>query len=183
VTDANRLLEALRSGDEEAFAALVEAHSPALLRVAMTHVGSRAVAEEVVQDTWLAVLRGLDGFEGRASLQTWVFRILTNTAKTRGTRERRTVPFSSLAPEEAEVATAGPPDWTTPEERALAAETRRLILSAIEALSPAQRTVITLRDVQGWPSEEVRQALEVSEGNQRVLLHRARSRVRIALEA
>ncbi|HEU0023588.1 MAG TPA: sigma-70 family RNA polymerase sigma factor, partial [Thermoleophilaceae bacterium] len=202
-TDEGRLLEALRAGDEAAFVKLVDSYSSSLLRVATIYVGSRAVAEEVVQDTWLGVMRGLDRFEGRASLKTWLFKILTNTAKTRGARERRTVPFSSLADHEAGEGdpavdaerflpadndrwphhwALGPTRWETPEEGLLSGETRRLILEAIEGLPPAQRAVITLRDIEGWPSEEVREALEVSEANQRVLLHRARSKVRTALE-
>lgn len=203
ITDEDRLLEALRAGDEAAFVMLVDSYSPSLLRLATIYAGSRAVAEEVVQDTWLGVIRGLDRFEGRASLKTWLFTILTNIAKTRGVRERRTVPFSSLANDEADEGgpavdadrflpadhnrwphhwALGPTRWETPEEGLLAAETQRLILEAIERLPPAQRAVITLRDIEGWPSEEVREALEVSEANQRVLLHRARSKVRTALE-
>jgi RNA polymerase sigma-70 factor (ECF subfamily) len=204
VADESHLLDALRAGDEAAFCALVDSYSPMLLRVAQIHVGSRAVAEEVVQDTWVGVMRGLDRFEGRASLKTWLFKILTNTAKTRGARERRTVPFSSLAGQELDADEAsvdadrflpadhaqwphhwalGPTRWETPEEELLTGETRALILEAIEKLPPAQRAVITLRDIEGWPSEEVREALEVSEANQRVLLHRARSKVRTVLES
>ena len=169
----------------------------------MPHVGSRAVAEEVVQETWLAVLRGVDRFEGRSSLKTWMFMILTNIASNRGARERRTVPFSSLARADGDDARSsvdpdrffpadhdrwphhwalGPTRWETPEEGLLTGETRRLILRAIEQLPAAQRAVITLRDIEGWPSHEVCAALCVSEGNQRVLLHRARTRVRTALE-
>jgi RNA polymerase sigma-70 factor, ECF subfamily len=195
------LLEGLRQGEEAAFATLVASYSSALLRLAMTFVPSRAVAEEVVQETWLGVIKGLDRFEGRSSLKTWIFRILTNTARTRGMRERRSVPFSSLAAAEADEGPVVDPDrflpqdhrfpggwalapmpWPTPEEGLLADETREVVLAAVEELRPAQRTVITLRDLEGWPSEEVCEALEISEGNQRVLLHRARSRVRAALE-
>jgi RNA polymerase sigma-70 factor, ECF subfamily len=193
----------LKQGDEAAFGELISDYSPALLRVAQAHVRTRAVAEEVVQETWLAVLRGLDRFEGRSSLKTWIFRILTNTAISRGVRESRTVPFSSLAAQEAEAAeetldasrflpadhdrwphhwALGPTRWETPEEGLLSGETRDCILRAVEALPPAQRAVITLRDIEGWPSGEVCDALEVSEGNQRVLLHRARSKVRRAVE-
>jgi RNA polymerase sigma-70 factor, ECF subfamily len=202
-TDDQVLLAALRRGDEAAFRELIDAYSAALLRVARLYVDSRSVAEEVVQETWLGVLRGLDRFEGRSSLKTWIFKILTNLATRRGARERRTVPFSALA--EAEVGdedsavdpdrflpadharwphhwALGPTRWETPEEGLLSGETRRFILDAIDALPPAQRTVITLRDVEGWPSEEVCDALGVSEGNQRVLLHRARSKVRTTLE-
>jgi RNA polymerase sigma-70 factor, ECF subfamily len=197
------LVARLRQGDEGAFVELMSAHSPALLRVAMAHVRTRAVAEEVVQETWLGVLRGLDRFEGRSSLKTWIFRILTNIAITRGVRESRSLPFSSLAereaadPEEAVDPSRffpadhdrwphhwalGPTRWDTPEEGLLAGETRDCILRAVEALPPAQRTVITLRDIEGWRADEVCDALAVSDGNQRVLLHRARSKVRAAIE-
>jgi RNA polymerase sigma-70 factor, ECF subfamily len=196
------LVAALRDGDEQAFASLVDRHSAAMVRVAMAYVPSRAAAQEVVQETWIAVMRGIDRFEGRASLKTWIFRILTNIAMRAGARERRSVPFSALA--EAED-TGGPsvdPDrflpadsalfpghwaimptrWPTPEEGLLAGETREVIAAAIAELPVAQRTVIALRDIEGWSSEEVSQALEISAGNQRVLLHRARSRVRTAIE-
>ena len=159
------------------------------------------MAEEVAQETWLGVVRGIDRFEGRASLKTWLFRILINTAKTRGIREGRSVPFSALTPEdEGESVDPGrfhpaereraprhwavpPAIWSTaPEERLLAAETRELILTTIETLPPNQRAAIVLRDIEGFTSEEVRNALGVEETNQRVLLHRARSKVRQALE-
>jgi len=196
------LVAALCRGDADAFATLVDRHSSAMIRVAMAYVPTRAIAEEVVQETWIAVMRGIDGFEGRSSLKTWIFRILTNVAMRSGARERRSVPFSALA--EAED-TGGPsvdPDrflpadhelfpghwaimparWPTPEEGLLAGETRGVIAAAIAELPLAQRTVIALRDVEGWSSEEVREALEISAGNQRILLHRARSRVRNAIE-
>jgi RNA polymerase sigma-70 factor (ECF subfamily) len=193
---------ALRSGDERAFAALVDLHTPALLRVAMGYVPSRAVAEEVVQETWIAVMRGIDGFEGRSSLKTWIFRILTNTALRGGSRERRSVPFAALAAAEQTDAPSVDPDrflpadhelfpghwalmparWPTPEEGLLSGETRAVILAAIEQLPKAQRTVLVLRDVEGWSSQEVCEALEISAGNQRILLHRARTRVRAAIE-
>jgi RNA polymerase sigma-70 factor (ECF subfamily) len=196
-------VEALRRGDETAFRQLIDAHRPSLLLVARGYVGSRAVAEEVVQETWLGVLRGLERFEGRSSLKTWIFRILTNVARTRASRERRSVPFSSLAAREAaEGETAvdaerflpadherwpghwasAPTVWQTPEEGVLTAETRQLIVAAIEQLPAGQRTVISLRDIEGWRSQEVCSALEISEGNQRVLLHRARAKVRNRLE-
>ena len=198
-----RIVDALRAGDEAAFTMLVQDWSPAMLRVARIYVPTRAIAEEVVQDTWIAVLRGIDRFEGRSSLRTWVFRILTNTAKTRGERERRTVPLSALddpvrVPEPAVSPDrfldadhpnfpghwASPPaSWSEqPEEKLLGAETRAVIDAAIARLPPAQRAVISLRDVQGWDSEDVCNVLGVSETNQRVLLHRARAKVRQALE-
>jgi RNA polymerase sigma-70 factor, ECF subfamily len=199
--DEAELLQGLRRGDEGAFAALMASYNAALLHVATSYVSSRAVAEEVVQDTWLGVVKGLDRFEGRSSLKTWIFKILTNTARTRGTRERRNVPFSSLAAEPEEGPTLdpdrffapdhnrypghwsmGPEAWKTPEGGLLAAETKGIIVSAIERLPAAQRTVIALRDVEGWPPEDVCQALDLSQGNQRVLLHRARTKVRAELE-
>ena len=193
------LVAALRAGDEATFRELVrEWHSP-LLRVARIFTPSRAVAEEVVQETWLRVLGALDRFEGRSTLKTWVFRILVNTAKTRAQREGRTLPFSALhdparvpepavdpdrffAPEDAHAGGWSAPPRDLPEERLLAAETRDVIASAVEALPPNQRAVISLRDIEGWSSDEVRNALDLSEVNQRVLLHRARARVRAALE-
>jgi RNA polymerase sigma-70 factor, ECF subfamily len=202
LSDAS-MLRALRAGDEGAFAELIDTYSSMLLRVALTHTPSRAVAEEVVQETWLGVINGLDRFEGRSSLKTWIFRILTNTAITRGSRERRSVPFSARAALDGDGGETsvdpdrflspdherwpgywelGPTPWPTPEEGLLAGETRDVILDAIHELPANQRTVITLRDVEGWPAEEVCDALEISEGNQRVLLHRARARVRAALE-
>jgi RNA polymerase sigma-70 factor (ECF subfamily) len=171
-----------------------------MLAVARTYVKTRAVAEEVVQDAWIGVLKGLDRFEGRSSLKTWILRIVVNTAMTRGAREARSVPFSTLAPEGEEPAVeperfrdsddafpghwrAYPGDWSAlPHERLLGRETLDLITRAIDQLPPAQRTVITLRDVQGCTAEEVCEALDVTDANQRVLLHRARSRVRAALE-
>jgi RNA polymerase sigma-70 factor (ECF subfamily) len=198
-----RLLERLRTGDEAAFAELVQRHARSMLRLAQLYVPSRAVAEEVVQETWLGVLNGLDGFEGRSSLKTWIFRILVNRAKTRGERERRTVPFAALAADEAgDDAPAVDPDrfipageehehsWATPprrweespEKSLESGETLAVAREAIDRLPPMQRLVIAMRDLEGWPSEEVCNALEISETNQRVLLHRARSRVRAALE-
>jgi len=182
---------------------VVDELSPGLLRLAMQHVPSRAVAEEVLQDTWLGVINGIDRFEGRSSLRTWIYRILLNNARTRGVRESRTLPFSYFRRRSEEGGDepavdadrfqgrrdahpggwARPPsEWASPEERLAADETRQVLLEAIAALPPRQRQVITLRDVQGFSSEEVRNALDVSETNQRVLLHRARSKVRTALE-
>lgn len=198
-----KLVEALRSGDQQAFAKLVDELSPGLLRLAVAHVPSRAVAEEVLQDTWLGVINGIDRFEGRSSLRTWIYRILLNNARTRGVRERRTLPFSSLRRRSEEGGDAPaveperfqgrraehpggwarpPVEWSSPEEKLSADETRRVMLEAIAALPPRQREVLTLRDLQGLSAEEARNALEVSETNQRVLLHRARSKVRAALE-
>jgi RNA polymerase sigma-70 factor (ECF subfamily) len=195
-----QLVERLRAGDEESFRTLVREWHASMLRVAQIFVPSRAVAEEVVQETWLRVLAALDRFEGRSSLKTWVFRILANTAKTRARREGRVIPFSSLqdpgrVPEAAVDANRFLPDdhpqhpggWSTPpaalpEEKLLAAETRARIAAAIEELPANQRAVIMLRDVQGWDSAEVCNALDITEVNQRVLLHRARAKVRNALE-
>jgi RNA polymerase sigma-70 factor (ECF subfamily) len=199
-----RLVQALRRGDEDAFMTLLGQFHSSLVRVAMTYVQSRAVAEEVAQETWLGVIRGIDRFEGRSSLKTWIFRILTNTAKTRAVRDGRSVPFSSLGPELDEGAApavdpdrflgpehprfpghwASPPSsWSVvPEQQLLSEETLGEIHRAIESLAPVQREVITLRDVEGWSAEEVCDLLELSEANQRVLLHRARSKVRAVLE-
>jgi RNA polymerase sigma-70 factor, ECF subfamily len=190
------LLAALRAGDERAFVALVERHHASMVRIALLFVPSREVAEEVAQEAWLGVLKGLDRFEGRSSLKTWIFRILTNTAKTRGVREGRSVPFSALGESETSVDPdlflgpdheqfpghwASPPSgW--PEHRLLAGETRERLRQAIDTLPPNQRAVISLRDVEGWSSEDVCNALELTETNQRVLLHRARAKVRRALE-
>jgi RNA polymerase sigma-70 factor, ECF subfamily len=199
-----RLVAALRAGDEAAFMELVDQLGPSMLRLAMQFTPSRAVAEEVVQETWLAVLNGIDRFEGRSSLKTWIFRILVNRAKTRGTRERRTVPFAVLAAAETEGEFAAvepdrfnplddvrapggwaapPPRWDTiPEGAAESRETLAAARAAIDELPEMQRTVILLRDVEGWDGPQVSNALDISETNQRVLLHRARSKVRAALE-
>lgn len=200
LSDDAAVLAALRSGDERVFMALVEDWHRSMLRVARSYVPTPAVAEEVVQDTWLGVLNGLQRFEGRSALKTWVYSILVNQAKTRGARERRSLPFSALAAGEASSDEAsvdadrfqGPGDpaprsWAAPpvpwpEERLAERETQRVVQRAIDGLPPAQRAVITLRDVEGYPSEEVAELLGVSAGNQRVLLHRARSKVRDALE-
>lgn len=199
------LVQALRAGDETAFATLVERYNGALLRLARMYVHDRAVAEEVVQDTWVGVLNAIDRFEPRASLKTWIFRILMNRARTSAKREGRSIPFSEAwersgegdepavdperflaadAPDEAAGSWASPPrDWgASPERAMLAAETRAYVAEAIAALPPQQREVITLRDVEGWSSAEVRNVMNITEMNQRVLLHRARSKVRQALE-
>jgi RNA polymerase sigma-70 factor (ECF subfamily) len=200
VADDSELVARLRAGDERAFEALVEREYTTMLAVARHYVSSRAVAEEVVQEAWLGVLKGLDRFEGRSSLRTWILRILVNTAKTRGAREARSVPFTSLTPEGIEPAVepdrfrgpddpfpghwrAYPGNWQKLPEDALSdRQTLDVVLSTIQELPTPQRIVITMRDIQGCGSEEVCEALEVSEGNQRVLLHRARSKVRAALE-
>jgi RNA polymerase sigma-70 factor, ECF subfamily len=188
------LLDRLRAGDEAAFMELVERHQAALVRLARSFVSSRAVAEDVVQETWLAVLNGIDRFEGRSSLKTWLYRILVNRAKTRGAREARSVPFSSLErTDEPSVdpdrfvdagAWSSPPrPWEgEPVERLLAGEARYVIDAAIEELPPIQRRVITLRDIDGLDAAEVCDLLDLTDGNQRVLLHRARGKVRQALE-
>jgi RNA polymerase sigma-70 factor (ECF subfamily) len=196
--EEQQLIASLRAGDEAAFETLIERYGGSLLRLAQMYVPSRAVAEDVVQETWIGVLKGLDKFEGRSSLKTWIFHILLNRARTRGRREDRSVPFSSLWDPESESGEPSvepqwfkddgwwgvhPRDWSAvPEERLLSQETRALIQQAIDALPPSQREVITLRDVDGWSSEEVCNALNISETNQRVLLHRARSKVRQAIE-
>jgi RNA polymerase sigma-70 factor (ECF subfamily) len=195
------LVARARGGDEEAFTELVRRYSPALLRLARTYVASQAVAEEVVQETWLGVLRGLERFEGRSAFRTWLFRILVNRAKTRGVREHRSVPFASLGSggegEEGDDgpsvdptrfvedgAWASPPRrWEDDPELALqSSEARRVAEEAIAELPERQRIVITLRDLEGLSSDEVRNALDLTETNQRVLLHRARAKVRQALE-
>src|SRR3954453_2738888 len=192
------IVAALKRGGEPVFAGLVDAYSPALMRMAQMFVRDRAVAEEAVQETWLDVLRGIDGFEQRSALKTWIFRILINTAKTRGRREARSLPFSaavkddgpSIDPDRSLPAEhrypggwmMGPSDWRMPDDELIAGETRRVILRAIEQLPDAQRVVITMRDVEGFPADEVTDALGISDGNQRVLLHRARSAVRGAIE-
>jgi RNA polymerase sigma-70 factor (ECF subfamily) len=195
-----RLVEGLRARDEAAFAALMRMYGAGMLRVAQMYVSSRAVAEEVVQEAWLGVLKGIDRFEGRSSLKTWVFRIVVNTAKTRGVREARSLPFSALADDAGEGTVpadrflgAGerfpghwavpPASWAgIPEERLLSGETMDVVRRAIDSLPPAQRTVLTLRDVEGFSAEEVCNALDLTETNGRVLLHRARAKVRAALE-
>ena len=194
-----RLVEGLRAGDEAAFVALMREYGAGMLRVAMMYVSSRAVAEEVVQEAWLGVLKGIGRFEGRSSLKTWLFRIVANTAKTRGIREARSVPFSALGDDAGDEPTvdpdrflgsgerfpghwAAPPQAWAPEGRLLSQEVLDVIEREIDRLPPAQRAVITMRDVQGLTSEEVCNALDLTETNQRVLLHRARAKVRTALE-
>jgi RNA polymerase sigma-70 factor (ECF subfamily) len=199
-TDDFALVELLRSGDETAFMMLVDELGPSMRRVARMYVSTDAVADEVVQEAWLGVVKGLAGFEGRSSLRTWIFRILVNTAKTRGQREARSVPFASLAGDDLDAPAFDPGAfqnsgdaegrWSTlpfdwrgmPEERAEATETMHVVGGAIAMLPPMQAEVIRMRDVLGWSSEEVRNALDITETNQRVLLHRARAKVRGALE-
>ncbi len=200
-----RLVERLRQGDEAAFAELIDQYHSSLLRLALAYVPDQAAAEEAVGDTWLGVLHGLRRFEGRSSLKTWIFRILTNRAKSRGQREARSLPFSALPPRDAEengepaveperFLPADHPLWARhwaslprswdelPEQRFLSSETLAHVRQAIAALPAAQRAVITLRDVEGWTAAETCAALDIGEANQRVLLHRARSRVRRTLE-
>lgn len=204
--DEARLIASLLKGDEAVFMRLVEQYQAAMVRLAQVYVRDRAVAEEVAQDAWVAVLRSLRQFEGRSSFKTWLFHILVNAARTRSQRERRSVPFSALAPdadspldEEPSVAperfrSGGDPyagGWITlpqpwddlPEASADSREIRERIAAAIERLPASQQSVIRLRDIEGYSAEDVCQMLGVSEGNQRVLLHRARSRVRQALES
>jgi len=191
--DESALVASLRAGDERAFMRLVEECTPGMRRLALTFVRTPALADEVVQEAWLGVLRGLDRFEGRSSLKTWIYTIVANVARTRAVREARSVPFSSLASADADDdETAVDPDrfvgdghWARPIEpwrQVIDAEARRVIDAAIAKLPPQQAQVIELRDIEGWSSEEVRNVLDLSETNQRVLLHRARSKVRAALE-
>ena len=191
------LLERLRAGDEDAFAELVRRYQRLMLRVARGYVRTDAVAEEVVQESWLAVLRGIERFEGRSAFKTWLLRIVANRAMTQGVKEARSVPFASLEDDSEEPSvsperfhppgepgagawSAPPEPW--PEDRVLADETRAVIDRAIEGLPPMQRAVVSMRDIEGWSSEEVQEALEISPANQRVLLHRGRQKVRAALE-
>jgi RNA polymerase sigma-70 factor, ECF subfamily len=197
------LVARLRDGDEALFVRVVGRYHASLVRLAMRHVGSRAVAEEVVQDAWIGVLRGIDRFEGRSSFRTWLHRIVTYTARTRSARESRSVPFSSLHGDEDPAPSVEPErflpadharwpghwasvpaNWEAlPEERLESEEARRHIRAAMAALPPKQGEVVRLRDVEGRSPEEVCDLLMLSPGNQRVLLHRARSRLRAALEA
>jgi RNA polymerase sigma factor (sigma-70 family) len=183
------VVTALRAGDETMFAALLDTWSRGMLRVARSYVSTDPSAEEVVQDTWLAVIDGIDGFEGRSSIKTWVYRILVNTAKKRGMRESRTLPWSAFEADGAPFPDGvsfpdggrwGEPGaaWPSPEGAALAAEVRALTAEALGRLPPRQRVVITMRDVEGYSSDEVCEILEISAANQRVLLHRARTAVR-----
>ena len=196
------LIAALGQGDEAAFLEVVRAYHSSMLRVAQIYVSSRAVAEEVIQETWLGVLKGIERFEARSTLKTWIFRIVTNIAKTRAEREGRTIPLSALEPARVPEAAVEPdrflpddhPHWpghwasaprswaALPEERLIAREMQGVVAHAIALLPASQRAVISLRDIEGWDSEEVCNVVGVSETNQRVLLHRARSKVRRELE-
>jgi RNA polymerase sigma-70 factor (ECF subfamily) len=186
----HELVERLRAGDEQAFVALVDRYHTSMLRLATAYVPNRAVAEEVVQDTWLGVMRGIDRFEGRASLKTWLYRILVNRARTTGERERRSFPLGDDEPAvdprrfNANGQWSDPPaPWTDAvDDRLSASVTVERIRHEIEALPPGQRQVVMLRDVDGLSSEETCEVLGISEGNQRVLLHRGRSRLRRLLE-
>jgi RNA polymerase sigma-70 factor (ECF subfamily) len=198
-----RLVDALRAGDEDAFVQVVRLHGPTMLRVAKLYVTSTAVAEEVVQETWLAVLSGIERFESRSSFKTWLFRILTNRAKTWAAREGRNVSFAALTDEELGVTevsvdeerfrgsgdrfahhwTSSPERWSElPEASLLAHETMAVVERAAASLPLAQRAVVTLRDIAGWDADDVCELLGLSATNQRVLLHRARTKVRRALE-
>jgi RNA polymerase sigma-70 factor, ECF subfamily len=201
VTAPDPLVERLLAGEEQAFVELVREHGPAMLRMARIYVSSDAVAEEVVQEAWIGMLKGLPRFEARASLRSWLYSILVNAALKRGERERRSTPFASLQRDGG----AGEFDagrfledgharwarcWASvvrrwdglPEEQLLSAEWRAEIRRLIDALPPNQAAVLVLRDVEGFEPEEVSELVGISRANQRVLLHRARSRLRDALE-
>ena len=186
--DESALLDALRRGDEDAFARLVAEHHASLRRVARLYVANAAIADEVVQDTWLGVIRGIWAFEGRSSVKTWIFRILVNRARTRAVRESRSAPFTATFSTESAAEAELPDDSpvldsaSSPEGNLLTKELGQSLRAVIDALPSNLRTVLWLRDVEGWSSEEVCNALAIQETNQRVLLHRARSRVRTALE-
>ena len=195
--DDDAVLAALRRGDEDVFAELVRRWGGIMLRIAAAHAGNRSLAEEIVQEAWLTVLRTLDRFERRSSLRTWIIGIVINLSRSRARAERRTVPLpANLNETSVDPARFLPADhprwphhwaiepipWPTPEEKLLAGETRQVILDAIAALPPAQREVIVLRDLECLPAGDVCNILHLTDTNQRVLLHRARSRVRSALE-
>ena len=198
--DDQRIIAGLRAGNEAVFVEMVDKYHGSLVRVAMRYTLSRAVAEEVVQDTWIGVVEGIDRFEGRSTVKTWLYKILIYRARARGERERRMTPMSALANDDS--APSVPTErfrgsdalwaghWATPpqrwdgdaEERLLAGEAREIIDAVIAELPPAQREVIVMRDLSHFTAAEVCDLLDVTEANQRVLLHRARSRVRAALE-
>jgi RNA polymerase sigma-70 factor, ECF subfamily len=193
-------LAALRAGDERTFRELFARSYPMMKRVARAYVASDAVAEEIVQETWVAIVTGLDRFEGRSALGTWIFSILSNQAKTHSARERRSVPFSCATPGDAEEPAvdpdrfqkddeawpghwATPPrPWQKPERRLLSLEARDRLKAALAQLPERQRLIVGLRDIEGLSAEEVCKLLDLSQENQRVLLHRGRSRLRAVLE-
>lgn len=197
------MVDGIRTGDERAFVLLLERHQGAMLRLARFYVASEATAEDVVQETWIAILGGINGFDGRSSLKTWMYRILTNRAKSIGVRERKSLPDGALVALEVDrseravpadrfldlLDSSWPGHWRQPPlewERKSGgrngASIAQVVLEAIDALSPVQKVVITLRDIECWSAAEVCNVLELSETNQRVLLHRARSKVRQHLE-
>ncbi len=197
----DELVIRLKAGDELAFRSLIEEYNAPLRRVARRYVATDAAADEVVQDTWVGVLRGIDRFEQRSSLKTWIYRILLNIARTRGVRDKRSIPFASLAADDKDGPTfeperfqhandphpghwaAFPTRWhDQPEIRAVGHETIAVVRAALEMLPPNQQEVVRLRDIEGWTSAEVCNALELTETNQRVLLHRGRAKLRAALE-
>ena len=198
------LINALRAGSESAFVKLIDTYHASMLRIAMLFARDPSLAEDIVQEAWVGVLHGLARFEARSSIKTWIFRILVNTAKSRATREQRTIPMSALwdrsserfepaveperfrppdAPQYAGGWASFPLSWgDAPEEKLIAHETQMQIRAAIEALPANQRIVVSLRDAEGWTTEEIRNILQISDANQRVLLHRGRSKVRRSLE-
>ena len=203
-TDDAVLVAGLRAGDDRAFACLLDRHDRPLRRLARTFVGSSAAADEVVQETWLAVIEGIDRFEQRSSVKTWIYRILMNKARTRGLRDKRSLPFSSVDREDLSPGPAFPPDrflpadhpewpghWASappaweglPETVLEARETLARVRAAIDELPPQHRQVITLRDLEEWSSAEVCALLDLTAANQRVILHRARAKVRETLES
>ena len=197
-SDDTALVKALATRDSDAFAYLLDCYHAPLVRLAQQYVPSRAIAEEVVQETWLAVIQGIDRFEQRSSLKTWLFRIMVNIARSRGVKESRSIPFAPSATLDGDPVVdphrfrrfgrgrgqwkRPPHPWSEPEGNALHAETLETIRATVERLPSAQREVLTMRDLLGWSAAEVCDALEVTDANQRVLLHRARSKVRSALE-
>lgn len=197
----DELVMRLKAGDELAFRSLIDEYNAPLRRVARSYVATDAAADEVVQDTWVGVLRGIDRFEQRSSLKTWIYRILLNIARTRGVRDKRSIPFSSLGRDDEDGPTFEPErfqhandpypgHWAgfpmrwhdQPEIRAVGHETIAVVRAALETLPPNQQEVVRLRDIEGWTSAEVCNALDLTETNQRVLLHRGRAKLRAALE-
>lgn len=190
------LVSALQHGDEQVFTGLVARWSGTMLRIALAHVSQRAIAEEIVQEAWLTMLRTLDRFEQRSALRTWVIGIVVNIARSRARIERRSIPLPDEANCSVEPSRFLPSDhprwphhwavepaaWRTPEDDLLAHEVRALVIEAVDTLPPAQREVLVLRDLEGLTAAETCNALGLTDTNQRVLLHRARSRVRAALE-